>query len=186
MKIYTKTGDKGQTSLLGGQRVNKNHPKLEAYGTVDELNSHIGLLLSFIKKDIQDSEKEQNFLLQIQNHLFLLGSHLACLNDFDLKKFKVVDFSLEKISNLEDSIDQLEKNLKPLKNFILPGGSTSSSQAHICRTICRRAERLVATLENQDPIGLMYLNRLSDYFFVLARHFNQLQSIDDVIWMQNS
>lgn len=185
MKIYTKTGDKGSTSLLGGQRVEKNHPKLKAYGTVDELNSHIGLLLSFVKTEISNSDKEQSFIFEIQNHLFLLGSHLACLEDSDRKKFKITDFDSSKTEFLEKGIDQLEKNLSELKNFILPGGSKSSAQAHICRTVCRRAERLVACLKNNDSTWLVYLNRLSDYFFVLARHLNHLQNVDDVIWVQN-
>ncbi len=184
MKIYTKTGDKGSTSLLGGQRVEKNHPKLKAYGTVDELNSHMGLLLSFVKKDISNSDIEQNFIFEIQNHLFLLGSHLACFEDSDRQKFKIASFDTCQTIFLEDGIDKLEKSLMPLKNFILPGGSASSSQAHICRTVCRRAERLVAALKDFDPIWLIYLNRLSDYFFVLARHLNKLQNIEDIIWVQ--
>lgn len=185
MKIYTKTGDKGQTSLLGGQRVEKNHPKLKAYGTVDELNSQIGLLQSFISSEIPHSDIEQKFIFQIQNHLFLLGSHIACFKDSDRKKFKIQDFEDTKITFLEEGIDSLEQDLPPLQNFILPGGCKSSSQAHICRTVCRRAERLIAALPDHDPIWLMYLNRLSDYFFVLARHLNHLQKIEDVIWKQD-
>ncbi len=184
MKIYTKTGDTGQTSLLGGQRVEKNHPKLKAYGTVDELNSHIGLLQSFISAGLPDTVHEQKFIFQIQNHLFLLGSHIACFKDSDRKKFKIQDFEDHKIEFLELGIDNLEQGLKPLQNFILPGGCHAAAQAHVCRTVCRRAERLIAALSDHEPIWLKYLNRLSDYFFVLARHLNHLHKIEDVIWTQ--
>lgn len=185
MKIYTKTGDNGQTSLLGGQRVEKNHPKLKAYGTVDELNSHLGLLKAYINSEITKSSLEQQHIHEIQNHLFLLGSHLACLKDSDRVKFKIQDFEHSKIESLEKNIDLFEQDLRPLQNFILPGGSLSAAQAHVCRTVCRRAERLIAALESHDPIWLMYLNRLSDYFFVLARHLNSKLEIDDVIWTQS-
>lgn len=193
MKIYTKTGDKGQTSLLGGQRVDKDHPNLNAYGTVDELNSHIGLLLNYIKGEIHPSveNNDTRLIIKIQNDLFLLGSHLACLDESDRKKFKILDFGPERSTHIESAIDDLEKTLKPLKNFILPGGCVSASQAHVCRTVCRRAERLISALQNpknseQSTSWLVYLNRLSDYFFVLSRHLNQLNKIEDVIWVQHT
>lgn len=187
MKIYTKSGDKGKTSLLGGQRVDKNHPKLDAYGTVDELNCHIGLLLIQIQNQNQKLKADgaTSDLIKIQNHLFLLGSHIACNSEDDRKMYKIKDFSSANSEWIENLIDQLEEKLEPLKNFILPGGSLVSAQAHICRTVCRRAERLVSSLEDHEPIWLIYLNRLSDYFFVLARYLNHTQGIKDIIWVQN-
>lgn len=184
MKIYTKTGDKGQTSLLGGQRVGKDDLRLQTYGTVDELNSHIGLLIAHIKNELTEYTSEVSLLTEIQNHLFLLGSHTACAQESDRKRFKLQDFDHSKIDLLESSIDSTEKNLPPLKNFVIPGGCLSSSQAHVCRTICRRAERLMVTLNDDDKTGLIYLNRLSDYFFTLARHLNHVQNIEDVPWIQ--
>jgi cob(I)alamin adenosyltransferase len=188
MKIYTKTGDQGQTSLLGGQRVEKSHPKLNAYGTVDELNSHIGLLLNYIKNETKPSteSKDISFILEIQNDLFLLGSHIACLDDADRLKYKILDFNPSRALALESEMDAIEKNLKPLKNFILPGGCLSASQAHVCRTVCRRAERLISDLPDYNEDWLIYLNRLSDYFFVLSRHLNRLNKIEDIIWVQHS
>ncbi len=185
MKIYTKTGDKGHTSLLGGQRVKKNHPKLKAYGTVDELNSHIGLLIVQVQISSPELTSTIAILLKVQTQLFLLGSHIACFEDSDRKMFKLSEFGEDKIKLIEDSIDDFEKSLAPLKNFILPGGSLPSAQAHICRTVCRRAERLISTLTDHDSAWLVYLNRLSDFFFVIARHLNLAQGIPDVIWVQD-
>ncbi len=189
MKIYTKSGDKGKTSLLGGQRVDKNHPKLDAYGTVDELNSHIGLLILQIQdtkfKSASKAKEITSDIVKIQNHLFLLGSHIACNSESDRKTYKIADFSSENSDWMEKLIDDLEQDLDPLKNFILPGGSLSSAQAHICRTVCRRSERLVSSLPDHEAIWLIYLNRLSDYFFVLARYLNHTQGIKDVIWVQS-
>ena len=184
MKIYTKTGDKGQTSLLGGQRVGKDDVRLQTYGTIDELNSHIGLLAAFIKSELSDNANEIQQLTQIQNHLFLLGSHTACFQDSDRQRFKLQNFDSSKIIFLETCIDEFDKNLPPLKNFVLPAGCLSSSEAHVCRTICRRAERLIVKLNDEDKTGLIYLNRLSDYFFTLARHLNHVQNIEDVPWIQ--
>lgn len=182
MKIYTKTGDKGKTSLLGGQRVEKNHPKLICYGTIDELNSHIGLLIQFMRSEKLNADKSMRSLLEIQNQLFIVGSHVACLDEEDRVKFKLPELKSEIVESLEAEIDAMESDLTPLKNFILPGGSLSASQTHICRTVCRRAERHLAMTEEENYVFLIYLNRLADYFFVLARHLNHVQNIDDIIW----
>lgn len=185
MKIYTKTGDTGQTSLLGGNRVEKNHPKLKAYGTVDELNCHIGLLIVYINQTSPELKSLISYLTQIQTELFLLGSHISCYSEKERVLYQLSEFQMNKTEQIESAIDELEKTLSPLKNFILPGGSLSSSQAHICRTVCRRSERLVSALNDHDAVWVIYLNRLSDYFFVLARHLNHVQSIKDVIWKQD-
>lgn len=186
MKIYTKSGDKGQTSLLGGQRVEKNHPKLKAYGTVDELNSQIGLLLFHIKNELPQNTKLADLMTQIQKDLFLLGSHLACQSNEDRKKYKLSEFSPSKTEFLESSIDHYESHLETLKNFILPGGSLPSAQSHICRTVCRRAERLISALNDHEEQWLIYLNRLSDLFFVLSRFLNSSLNINDQVWTLDS
>lgn len=182
MKIYTKTGDRGETSLLGGQRVSKNNPRLETYGTLDELNAHVGSLIAKIKKTVSIAHTETKTLIQIQEELFIIGSLVACANKEDIKKFKLPEFNNNCIQDLENSIDLMESALPKLKNFILPGGSEASAQAHVCRTVCRRAERLLISIDDTVDLWLIFLNRLSDYFFVLARHLNSLQSIDDIIW----
>jgi cob(I)alamin adenosyltransferase len=165
MKIYTKSGDNGETSLFGGERVKKNHLSIHAYGTVDELNSWIGL----IKDTIDD--KYNPFLIKIQEQLFTIGSYLAT---GDNKKMMV---HLPKLSDspvleLENSIDVIQEALPEMKNFILPGGHSISSYCHLARCVCRRAERLTietSEIQNVNPIIITYLNRLSDYLFVLAR-----------------
>lgn len=172
MKIYTKTGDMGQTGLIGGVRVNKNDIRLEAYGTVDELNSFIGFLLAEITESYNT-----NFLEEIQQHLFAIGSYLATddkvageLKQKFLPPTEIVDF-------IEHEIDQMDEKLPPLTNFILPGGSKSVALAHVCRTITRRAERRLfemKTSHDVDNLIIIYFNRLSDYFFVLARHLTYL------------
>ncbi len=166
MKVYTKTGDKGQTSLLSGERVPKHHLRIEAYGTVDELNSFIGLLREY---NIGDNNKA--ILFKVQNLLFDLGAGLS------IEKNKDKFASIKKVSDndiklLESEIDKMNEDLPALKSFILPGGSKAVATSHICRTICRRAERLCTNLaENTEveELSIMYLNRLSDYLFVLAR-----------------
>ncbi|OUU00788.1 MAG: ATP:cob(I)alamin adenosyltransferase [Bacteroidetes bacterium MED-G17] len=177
MKIYTKTGDKGQTSLLGGTRVSKNSNQIVAYGTIDELNSFIGLLRE------ETQEPESKHLLKIQNELFIIGSNLA--NDQKKSGIKLSHISKEDITSLEIKIDQMDSELKALKNFILPGGNKPSALAHVCRTITRRAERLVVDilLENEDnQIIIAYLNRLSDFFFTLARFLVQKAGDEEVVW----
>jgi cob(I)alamin adenosyltransferase len=173
MKIYTKTGDKGETSLLGGTRVSKAHHKLEAYGTVDELNSTIGLIAAM-------NPVHQNFLLNIQHKLFNIGSELAAEKDLS---FPLPELTEEEINVLEKEIDRLNEKLPKLKNFILPGGSVISAHTQIARCVCRRAERNVVGLnESKYTTIIGYLNRLSDYLFVLSRDFLRLEGVEEIKW----
>lgn len=179
MKIYTRTGDKGQTSLLGGQRVPKDSIRIESYGTVDELNSHIGLL-----RDHAKGQRDE-LLIPIQEKLFSLGSRLASGSEEQAEKFKVPQITDADISALEAEMDRMDKELPEMRNFILPGGHLAASQAHVCRTVCRRAERLVVTLaalEAVPEIVVRYLNRLSDLLFVLARHLAHVDGVADTPW----
>ncbi len=169
MKIYTKTGDKGLTSLIGGTRVPKHHLRIEAYGTVDELNSYIGLI-----SDQAISQHQKQLLKEIQDRLFTVGSSLAA--DPERSKMKIPDLHLHDIELLEKEMDAMNEVLPELKHFILPGGNTTASYCHIARCVCRRAERLVVHLAEDsfvDEKVTMYLNRLSDYIFVLARKLTQ-------------
>ena len=164
-KIYTKTGDAGETSLIGGKRVPKNHIRIEAYGTVDELNSTIGLI-----RDQQIDNHYKDILLKIQNKLFTVASILA--NDKEKTPEKLSCIKAEDIALLETEIDLMNESLPELHSFTIPGGHTTASFCHIARCVCRRAERIVISLSQHHPIDgliLMYLNRLSDYLFVLAR-----------------
>lgn len=165
MKVYTKTGDKGTTMLLGGDRVAKHHIKIEAYGEIDALNSYVGMLLDTAP------EKTQSSLLEaVQNQLFTIGSYLSLVEGND--KVKLPELKTEWISDLENAIDAMEEKLPALKNFVLPGGSVASSYAHIARCACRKAERRISELAEVEKINvqiLPYVNRLSDYFFVLSR-----------------
>lgn len=178
-KIYTKTGDDGTTGLVGGNRISKSNLRLDAYGTVDELNAHVGYLRSLIHDAVVGE-----LLLEIQNKLFVIGSKLA--SD---EKGKTLTHRLacceEDIARLEKAIDQYEDSLDPLQHFILPGGSTEVGYCHITRTVCRRAERLVVQLAETTEIEEMivhYLNRLSDYFFVLSRKIAKDQGIIEMPW----
>ena len=177
MKIYTKTGDSGTTALFGGKRLSKDDIRIEAYGTVDELNSFIGLL------NASFSEASQNyFLTEVQKRLFTIGSNLASDPD---KNMITPDINDGDIQMLENAMDTMNELLEPLKNFILPGGDPAIGHAHVCRTVCRRAERRVITLDHEtavDPLIIIYLNRLSDYFFVLSRYIGHTKGIDDVLW----
>ncbi len=177
--IYTRTGDAGQTSLVGGVRVPKTHVRLEAYGTVDELNSHIGLLVSLIN----DAELTTQ-LSEIQHTLFVVGSCLATdIEQTELCRQGVVP--QEAVAALEKCIDEIDATLPQLRAFVLPGGTQAASQCHVCRTVCRRAERRILTLaENFDVDSnvIAYVNRLSDYLFVLARKLNVLAGQDEIIW----
>lgn len=180
MKIYTRTGDAGQTSLVGGKRVSKASERLEAYGTVDELNSHLGLLASL---DGVDADSV-NFIHSIQNRLFNLGSYLATDNS-DKPELIPAGITEEEIHAIEKEIDRLDQTLPPLKCFILPGGSVAASQANVARTVCRRAERRLVTLAataEVHPFAQGYLNRLSDYLFTLGRHLNNLSSVPEQLW----
>ena len=182
MKIYTKTGDKGKTSLFSGQRVPKHHIRIESYGTVDELNSFIGL--------IKDQEIEAN-LLKIQTELFTIGAMLATPTDKEKLNTGKDRLNIPKISNetitfLEKQMDLLNENLKPMTNFILPGGHPVVSYCHIARTICRRAERICTMLNENTSINeliIIYLNRLSDYFFTLARYFSSYFKVEEIKWI---
>ena len=178
MKIYTKTGDKGTTGLFGGARVSKDDIRIEAYGTVDELNTFIGSLIASIQL-----EEHISILTEVQNRLFTVGSNLA---SDPSKEMITPDLTEEDIKILENAMDNMNEGLAPLRTFILPGGSVTVGLAHQCRTICRRAERRVVTLTNvskvDDQIG-KYLNRLSDYLFVLGRMIAKDEGIDEVSWI---
>lgn len=178
MKIYTKKGDTGKTSLIGGTRVLKHHIRIEAYGTVDELNSWIGLL-----RDQNIKEIEKQTLLEIQDRLFTIGSQLA--NDTEKSKMKLPEIAENDVLFLENEIDRLNANLSEMKSFVLPGGNTIVSYTHIARCVCRRAERAVSHLmENTElnPLLLKYLNRLSDYLFVLARELSKFFDVQETPW----
>ncbi len=178
-KIYTKKGDEGQTSLGGGQRVPKDHLRVAAYGTVDELNSHIGVALAMGLCEPLDT-----VLPEIQNELFDLGSDLAFV-EADKELYKLPQIELRHVERLEQLIDEMTAVVGPLENFILPGGSLGAAQLHVARTVCRRAERDVATLAQAEGIGinvLAYLNRLSDALFVMARYENRMQGVPEPLW----
>lgn len=180
MKIYTKTGDKGTTSLVGGQRVSKCCERLESYGMTDELNSFIGELICYCT-----DEKDQAFLTGVQANLFVVGGYLATdTSQRDVCPSIIV--TSEMVSEVESEIDRLNGIVPPLHFFILPGGCMASAKAHICRTICRTTERcilrLVETGAEVDENVLAYINRLSDYFFILARKLNVDNGVDDIAW----
>lgn len=178
-KIYTKTGDKGETSLIGGTRVPKYHPRIEAYGTLDELNSYIGLIRDLINQPHLSDE-----LLSIERCLFVAESQLATDTSVEIKK-GLPEISEDDILKLENAIDKMNEQLKPLQNFILPGGHPISSHCHIGRCICRRAERIIIYLSVDTevaPLVLKYINRLSDYLFVLARFVLSQFGIPEIEW----
>jgi cob(I)alamin adenosyltransferase len=182
MKIYTKTGDKGETSLYGGKRVSKAAIRIETYGTVDELNSVIGIC-----RAMTPPQRVDKALLKIQHQLFTLGADLA--SPLSNRKNKDVPRISEDDSKfLEELIDRFDSEITLLQNFILPCGSLLSAQIHFARTVCRRAERLVVHLSKQEKIGtppIIYLNRLSDFLFVLARWINHNEKQHEIIWTQN-
>ncbi len=180
MKIYTKTGDKGLTSLFGGKRVDKDNLRIEAYGTVDELNSVLGIAISET-----NNEKICSTLTELQNELFVLGSDLAAPHSNKDDYITRVDLAMAE--RLEKLIDEFSTDLPELKYFILPGGTKTASQLHLARTVCRRAERTVVTLNKSVDIGdaiVVYLNRLSDFLFVLARYANKIENTPDVRWQK--
>ncbi|NDW18367.1 cob(I)yrinic acid a,c-diamide adenosyltransferase [Dysgonomonas sp. 216] len=166
-KIYTKTGDAGKTSLVGGKRVAKTHIRLEAYGTVDELNSFLGFLICEV-----ETEEVAKVLSFVQHKLFNVGSYLATDTETTAVRDKSIIYDKD-IAVLEREIDRMDSEVPPLKQFVLPGGSEAASRAHICRTVCRRAERCIHRINEISPVDehvLMFMNRLSDYFFMLARY----------------
>lgn len=186
-KVYTKTGDRGTTSLAGGQRVPKNHPRIDAYGTVDELNAFTGGLVRTLMDEMPDGEERQWFLevlQRIQHELFNLGSILATPpEDIHLDQPRI---RAAEICQLEREIDRCNGSLPTLRSFVLPGGSRSSTDLHLCRTVCRRAERLLVSMgETIPPECLRYLNRLSDAFFVWSRWINLVLGGREVLWQPN-
>jgi len=179
-KIYTKTGDKGSTSLIGGTKVPKSHSRIEAYGTVDELNSSIGLC-----RDLLDDEACRKLLLEVQDRLFTIGSSLAC-DPIKEPKMRIPDLKDGDVLLLENEIDRLNETLAPMKSFLLPGGHPTISQIHITRCVCRRAERCCVRLELEslevEPIIIQYLNRLSDYLFILSRYAGKILNVPEIPW----
>lgn len=178
MKIYTKTGDQGVTSLFGGKRVSKAELRIETYGTVDELNSFLGLV-----RDQEVNQKRQAVLVEIQDRLFTIGSILA--TEPGNEKLKIPSLREEDIQFLENEMDAMDESLPPMRFFVLPGGHQSVSFCHVARTVCRRVERLTISLSTQehvDPLVIKYLNRLSDYLFVLARKMAAELGIEETPW----
>jgi cob(I)alamin adenosyltransferase len=178
MKIYTKTGDAGETSLFGGRRVSKSNLRIEAYGTIDELNAYMGLL-----RDQKGNKARQNELKSIQDRLFDIGANLA--TDERATRKKIPSIIPEDVEVIEKAIDEMELQLTPLKNFILPGGHSSVSLSHVVRTVCRRAERCVVALDEVSHVEeniVQFLNRLSDYLFVLGRLMAKELGVEEVIW----
>lgn len=186
MKIYTKTGDNGTTGLFGGTRVSKKHIRIESYGTVDELNSHIGLV-----RDQNIDEHYKNLLIIIQDKLFTVGAILAtdpqkAILKSGKERLNIPKISKEDIELLETEIDKMNESLPPMTNFVLPGGHQTVSFCHIARGVCRRAERLAVALNDLEPFQsetLTYLNRLSDYLFVLARKLSYDLQADEIKWI---
>ena len=182
-KIYTRTGDDGTTGLGGGQRVAKDSARIEAYGTVDELNSCIGVAIAAgLEPEVAAMFK------RIQNDLFHLGSDLCVLEE-EKKKYKIAQIETRHIEQLEAFIDSLQASLHPLENFILPGGALGAAHLHVCRCVCRRAEREICRLKQTEPVGahvIEYVNRLSDLLFVMARYENLKKNGTDVLWDQKA
>ncbi len=179
-KIYTKTGDKGKTALIGGTKVAKSHFRIEAYGTVDELNSYIGLV-----SDHFDNEHFRLLLKEIQDRLFTIGSSLATDPEKEVK-MKIPDLKETDVQLLESEIDKMNEVLPEMKSFILPGGHVAVSTTHIARCVCRRAERLCVNMQEHDqfvePLVIIYLNRLSDFLFVLARYVGFTLNVAEISW----
>jgi cob(I)alamin adenosyltransferase len=180
IKIYTKTGDKGKTSLIGGTKVLKSHLRINSYGTIDELNAHIGLL-----NDMQQLPEVSVVLREVQDRLFTVGSSLAC----DPEKepgFKIPDLRESDVEYLEKEIDRMNEQLEPMRFFVLPGGHVTVSQAHVARCVCRRAERACVDLRESgefvDDLVIKYINRLSDYLFVLSRYIAKREGVTEIPW----
>ncbi|HMH22910.1 MAG TPA: cob(I)yrinic acid a,c-diamide adenosyltransferase [Puia sp.] len=186
-KIYTRTGDKGKTSLIGGTKVPKSHLRIESYGTVDELNSFIGLLYDQLAAQTTAAPLNTvaSLLREIQDRLFTIGSSLACDPD-KAPQLKIPDLKEEDIVLLEKEIDRMNEELPPMKSFLLPGGNLAVSTAHIARCVCRRAERICVNMQENklyiEPIVLRYLNRLSDYLFMLSRYVGHRLNIAELPW----
>jgi cob(I)alamin adenosyltransferase len=186
LKIYTKTGDLGKTSLIGGTKVPKSHIRIETYGTVDELNSYIGLVSDYlVAASLQLPLQGAGGLKEIQDRLFTIGSSLACDPDKE-PLMKMPDLKEADITFLEKEIDAMNEVLPPMKSFILPGGHVAVSTTHIARCVCRRAERCCVNMQEQelfvDPLVIKYLNRLSDHLFVLSRYIGHLLHAEEIPW----
>jgi cob(I)alamin adenosyltransferase len=182
-KLYTKTGDKGSTSLLGGKKVLKSNLRIEAYGNVDELNAFIGLLKD--QPEVEHRLAQQ--LYWIQEHLFTIGSLLAM--EKPMEGFKLPDITSNEVRQLEVWIDKFDEEVPPLKNFILPGGHPAISTCHVCRTVCRRTERSIIALHDEEPLSetiLQFINRLSDYFFIFARALGDQLNVPEIPWSPGS
>lgn len=178
MKVYTKTGDDGTTGILGGTRLRKDHLRIEAYGTVDELNAHLGML-----RDLEGGSTYSELIVQIQEDLFTLGSHLA--SDPEKNKMDLPELNENRINALEQQIDRWDEELPPLKNFVLPGGHQTVSQCHIARCVCRRAERATIALAHTSYVQehlIRYLNRLSDVLFVFSRKLTKDLGAEETPW----
>jgi len=179
-KIYTKTGDTGKTSLIGGTKVPKSHIRIESYGTVDELNSYIGMVC-----DLLTDNSSKATLREIQDRLFTIGSSLACDPDKE-PLMKIPDLKESDVLQLENEIDKMNEVLPAMRHFILPGGHPAVSTAHVARCVCRRAERICVSMQQEDvfiePLVIKYLNRLSDYLFVLARYTGHLLQVEETAW----
>ena len=181
MKIYTRTGDNGTTGLFGGARVDKHHPRIEAYGTVDETNAYLGLVRTLMQ-DQPGAARLEPLLARLQEELFVLGADLATPHT---SKAVVPRIDMPHVTRLENAIDAFEADLPPLQHFILPGGTRAAGTLHVARTVCRRAERLTVSASEQEtlsPHTTIYLNRLSDLLFVLARWVNHQAGIDEAEW----
>jgi cob(I)alamin adenosyltransferase len=180
--VYTRSGDKGSTGLVGGTRIRKSDSRIHLYGEVDELNSHLGVGISFLGESF-----DKNFLYQIQSALFDLGSNLACEKE-NRVNFKLPQLKEEMILKIECEIDKMDNQLPKLNTFILPGGTLASSYFHVCRTVCRRVERQLVDFEDMHagevPVSaLAFMNRLSDYFFILSRFVNFLEKREEIKWI---
>ena len=178
-KVYTRTGDKGETSLVGGVRIKKSDIRLEAYGTVDELSAHLGMLVAMM-----ENGEERDLVVRIQNNLFNVCTHLAT-DQSQTPLYPSAHLADSEIALIEERIDSLMKQLPERQGFILPGGTPAACQAHICRTVCRRAERRIAALAEvakTDPEISQYMNRLSDYLFVLAKIINFNAGVNEIVW----
>lgn len=188
-KVYTKTGDQGKTSLLGGERVFKHHLRISLYGDMDELNSQVGYLITLLDQSTFVNLIDD--LKLIQHRIFDLGSYFACEDGNIANKFNVLGVDLSDITFLEQKVDEMDHHLMPLKNFILPGGDKASAYAHICRTVCRRVERALTHFYNEGKMPLdnkndqlIYINRLSDYFFIVSRWINFKLGEKEVLWLK--
>lgn len=186
-KVYTRGGDKGMTDLVGGVRVSKTHPRLEAYGTIDELSSHIGLLVALLsegKERLSALDDERQLLLRTQNNLFNVGTHLAT-DQSQTPLYASARLPEGETELLEQRIDRINAELPGFQGFVLPGGTLAAAQCHVCRTVCRRAERRIDALMEVATVGpeiVQYVNRLSDYLFVLAKKINFNAGQDEILW----